>query len=76
MVGISGHSLREWLKDGFFQSLLRNVGVLLGGDAVARLLLFASTVLTARALGAEQFGVLVLVQAYAQILGTVVNFQS
>jgi O-antigen/teichoic acid export membrane protein len=39
-------------------------------------LLFASMVLTARALGAEQFGTLVLVQTYAKILGTVVNFQS
>jgi O-antigen/teichoic acid export membrane protein len=72
----SRKNLREWFKDGFFQSLFRNVGVLLGGDAVARALLFAATVLTARALGAEQFGVLVLVQTYAQILGTVVNFQS
>jgi O-antigen/teichoic acid export membrane protein len=72
----AGKRLREWFQDGFFQSLFRNVGVLWGGDAVARLLLFVSTVLTARALGAEQFGTLVLVQTYAKILGTVVNFQS
>lgn len=72
----AGSRLREWFKDGFFQDLFRNVGVLLGGDAVARLLLFVATVLTARALGAEQFGTLVLVQTYAKILGTVVNFQS
>ena len=53
-----------------------NAGLLLGGRTVNAVLGLAAIALAARALGATDLGVLVLIQAFAQFLGEVVEFQS
>jgi len=69
-------SVHRWFEDRSFRRLFENVGILLSGDAVSRLFAFVSVVLTARALGTRQFGILVLVQTYALVIDRLVNFQS
>ncbi|MDB5454001.1 MAG: putative rane protein involved in the export of O-antigen and teichoic acid, partial [Caulobacteraceae bacterium] len=53
-----------------------NAGMLLGGRSVNALLGLGFMALGARGLGVTQFGVLVLIHAFAQFLGDVVKFQS
>jgi O-antigen/teichoic acid export membrane protein len=53
-----------------------NAGILLGGKAVNAVLNLAVVALTARTLGLEAFGVLVLIHAYVQTVGEFVRFQS
>jgi O-antigen/teichoic acid export membrane protein len=54
--------------------IYRNLGLLLGGKASAGLLSLAYIAIAARALGAEGYGVLVLVHAYVIAVGGIVNF--
>lgn len=61
---------------GNLRGLVANFGVLFSGNAVATILGFVSWMLTARALGVELFGVLVLIQTYALTIDAFVNFQS
>lgn len=56
--------------------VVANAGMLLGGRTVNGLLGLACMAIAARGLGASQLGVLVLIQAFAQFLGDVVEFQS
>jgi len=56
--------------------VLANAGMLLGGRTVNALLGLGYLALSARALGVSQFGVLVLIHAFAQFLGDTVKFQS
>lgn len=56
--------------------VVTNAGMLLGGRAVNAVLGLAYMAIAARALGATTLGVLVLIQAFAQFLGDVVEFQS
>lgn len=69
--------LRGWFKAG---SVLRrtfaNAGKLLSGKAVAGLLGLACVAITARALGPEQFGVLVLIHTYVLVVSGVTKFRS
>lgn len=53
-----------------------NVGILLGGKALNAVLSLAAIALTARTLGVETFGVLVLIHAYVQTVGEIAKFQS
>ena len=53
-----------------------NAGILLGGKALNAVLNIAGVALTARALGVETFGVLILIHAYVQTVGEMVKFQS
>lgn len=50
--------------------------MLVAGDVVANALSVVSLGLTARALGPETFGLLVLIQTYAAIVDEILNFQS
>ena len=59
-----------------FRRILANAGKLLGGRAVNAVLSLAYTAVTARALGVNGLGVLVMINAFAQLLGDVVKFQS
>lgn len=61
---------------GPFRQILNNAGILLGGKALNAVLSLASVALTARALGVETFGVLVLIHAYVQTVGEIAKFQS
>lgn len=56
--------------------LFRNAAVLLTGSLGASVLGLASLALTARALGVEQFGVLVLITTYVLVIDHLLNFQS
>lgn len=56
--------------------VVANAGLLLGGRTVNAVLGLLYMAIAARALGAAELGVLVLIQAFAQFLGEVVKFQS
>jgi O-antigen/teichoic acid export membrane protein len=56
--------------------VLANAGKLLGGRAVNAGVSLAYTAVAARALGVQTFGILVLIHAFAQLVGDVVKFQS
>jgi O-antigen/teichoic acid export membrane protein len=56
--------------------VVANAGMLLGGRTVNAVLGLAAIAIAARALGAKELGVFVLIQAFAQFLGEVVKFQS
>ena len=56
--------------------VVANAGMLLGGRSVNAVLSLAYVAIAARALGVNELGVLVLIQAFAQFLGEVVKFQS
>lgn len=59
-----------------FRRILGNAGKLLGGRAVNAVVSLGYTAVTARALGVDGLGVLVMINAFAQLLGDVVKFQS
>ncbi|MFQ5784518.1 MAG: lipopolysaccharide biosynthesis protein [Alphaproteobacteria bacterium] len=69
-------TLRRWFAEGFFRRVFRNAGVLLGGKAASGLFGLGALALTARALGPELFGVLVLIHTYTQIVAGLTTFQS
>jgi O-antigen/teichoic acid export membrane protein len=75
-IGFRLAGVRGWFKDRLFRQLFKNVGVLVSGDAVSSLFGLGTLALTTRALGARQFGVLVLIQTYVAIVDRLVNFQS
>lgn len=56
--------------------IFRNASYLLSGDLVASGMRMVSIALTARALGVESFGILVLLQTYVAVIDRVLNFQS
>lgn len=64
------------LKDDLFRRLFKNAGILLSGNIGASLLGLISLALTARALGAESFGILVLISTYVLVIDRLINFQS
>ena len=59
-----------------FRRILGNAGKLLGGRAVNAVLSLAYTAVAARTLGVKGLGVLVMIHAFAQLLGDMVKFQS
>ena len=62
--------------DGVLGRVLANAGMLLGGRTVNALISLGYIALAARGLGVGQFGVLVLINSFAQFIGDVVRFQS
>jgi len=68
--------LRRWSRDASLLQLFRHSGVLVAGDVGANAIQVVTLALTAKALGPENLGILVLVQTYASILDTLVNFQT
>ena len=67
---------RSWFQEENLRRLIRNVGYLAGGNAVAHPLDLIALALTARVLGPEPFGILVLIQAYVRTLQRLLTFQS
>ncbi|WP_269714307.1 lipopolysaccharide biosynthesis protein [Caulobacter sp. NIBR2454] len=61
---------------GLLRRVLANAGVLLGGRVVNAVISLAYMAVAARALGATGLGVLVLINAFAQLVGDGVKFQS
>lgn len=62
--------------DGLLRRVLANTGMLLGGRTVNALVSLGYLGASARALGAQDMGLLVLVNAFALTLGEIVKFQS
>lgn len=56
--------------------IFANAGMLLGGRSVNAVISLGYMALAARALGVAEFGVLVLINTFAQFVGDVVRFQS
>ena len=71
-----GRTLRHWFGDGIFRRIFKNAGFMLSGRAATGLLSLATLTLSARTLGVEKFGILVLVQTYGQVIATLATFQS
>jgi len=69
----SGASSDSRLHPRSGRRLLRNFGLLVGGRAGGAVLGLAATALTARGLGAEEFGVVVLVHTYALLFQGLFN---
>jgi O-antigen/teichoic acid export membrane protein len=70
------NAARAWFQEETLGRLARNVGYLAGGNAIAYPLDLIALALTARVLGPEQFGVLVLIQAYVRTINRLLTFQS
>ena len=68
--------LKKWFDDGLLARIFRNAGALLGGKAVAGLLSLGTLALTARGLGPELFGALILIHSYVKLIGGLTKFQS
>jgi O-antigen/teichoic acid export membrane protein len=68
--------LKRWAPDASLRGLMRHCSVLIAGDVASNGLQVISLGLTARALGAELFGVLVLIQTWAAVIDEIVNFAS
>lgn len=69
-------TLNRWFGDRLLRQVFGNAGILLSGESVGALFRLGTLALTARELGPELFGVLVLVQTYVQMVGGLVKFQS
>lgn len=68
--------LMNLLKDNLLKKLFKNASTLLSGNVIASVFGLISLALTARALGAQAFGTLVLIQTYVLVMDGVINFQS
>jgi O-antigen/teichoic acid export membrane protein len=62
-------------RDEISRRLLRNVGYLVSGNAVAAGLGLATLALTARALGPEGLGILALIEAYARLVDRLLRLE-
>ncbi|MDP1618450.1 lipopolysaccharide biosynthesis protein [Phenylobacterium sp.] len=63
-------------QDGVLRRVLANTGVLLGGRAMNAVLSLGYMALAARSLGIGAFGVLVLINTFAQFVSDVAKFQA
>ena len=68
--------LTRWFADIVFLRVFKNAGFLLSGKTVTGLLGLAYLSLAAHGLGVEQFGVLILVQTYVQVIVGLTTFHS
>ncbi len=73
---LSGQLLRisGWFRDDTFRRLFFNAGKLLGGNSIATGIALVSTLLTARALGPQNYGILTLVLVYELTIGKLLTF--
>jgi O-antigen/teichoic acid export membrane protein len=69
-------TLKTWFADGIFRRIFTNAGLLLSGRAANGVMALATLSLMARGLGAENFGVVVLVQTYVLVITGLATFQS
>ena len=68
--------VKNTLASGTFKKLFKNTGLLIGGDTVSAVLGVLTFAITARALGTEKLGMLILIDAYVRIVDKLINFQS
>lgn len=62
------------LHDELSRRIGRNAGLLLGGNSIAGLIALAAVAVAARGLGVEAFGILMVVHAYAMLVGGLSRF--
>lgn len=72
---ISGLDVVRSVFDRQFKTVIKNSGWLLAGDISSSVLRLLQTILVGRLLGAEQFGSLALIIAYATIVNQFVDFR-
>ena len=65
-----------WFRDRVVNRMFKNAAYLLSGDLLASAMRMITIALTARALGVDNFGILVLLQTYVAVIDRIVNFQS
>ncbi|WGZ91675.1 MAG: oligosaccharide flippase family protein [Candidatus Thiocaldithrix dubininis] len=63
-------------EDELIKKIFKNSSILLLGNIISSILGVISIILTAKSLGAEQFGILILITTYVLIIDKLVNFQS
>lgn len=68
--------IKEFYRDKPIRRLFKNSGILLTGNIGASALGMLSLALTARALGADRLGLLVLITTYVLVVDRIINFQS
>jgi O-antigen/teichoic acid export membrane protein len=68
-------AIAGWFEDDLFRRLLQNAGWLLSGTVIATALGLGGTVIKARALGLQLFGVLAVVTAYVAVVERLATFQ-
>ena len=68
--------LARWFTDVIFRRVLKNAGLLLSGKTATGVLGLAYLSLAAHGLGLAQFGVLVLVQTYVQVIVGITTFHA
>lgn len=68
--------LARWFRDGSLRRLFRHCLELIVGDVASNGLQLLALAVTARALGTELFGVLILIQTYTSVVEDLVTFQS
>ncbi|QGG47309.1 oligosaccharide flippase family protein [Heliorestis convoluta] len=68
--------LTRVFKDELISKLLKNAGTLLSGNIIASVMGLLTLIITARTLGPEAFGILVLIQTYILVVDGLMNFQS
>ena len=68
--------LRQWFQDGLLRRVFRNASILLSGKTLAGLLSLGALAVTARALGPELFGILILIENYMRLVTGLAKFQS
>jgi O-antigen/teichoic acid export membrane protein len=61
---------------GLFRTVVKNAAVLLSGKAANAVITLAAFGVAARGLGLQQFGLLILIHAYAEAVGDIAKFQS
>lgn len=66
---------QAWLREEAFSRMLVNAGWLLGANGLSAVFLTAATLLSARALGAAQYGLLALTLSYVAVAGRLMTFQ-
>ncbi len=70
------HDYKYFFQNELLRRLFKNAGILFSGNVVAGILGIASLAITARALGVDVFGILVIITTYVAIVDRLINFQS
>lgn len=68
--------LKNTFASATFKRLFKNTGLLISGDTISAVLGVLTFAATARALGTEKLGMLILIDAYVRIVDKLINFQS
>jgi O-antigen/teichoic acid export membrane protein len=69
-------TVRHWFADGIFRRIFKNAALLMSGRAANGLMSLATLSIMARGLGAEMFGIVILVQTYVLVITGLTTFQS